>query len=170
MLLPRNRQQAAGLGRCRTFVGVGLSWVSGGCRTESRVPKMDMPAIGFLIFVVVSSDGVVHAETRSARELKGKKIGGSSLAERRARWRTWCASISVWSRAATWQSFFSGEAGSPLGSPARCGCGARRRAGKHHRCGQRAARLSITVFSKEPAATSTCSGDKGVLSEYTSHH
>jgi hypothetical protein len=39
---------------------------------------MDMPAIGFLIFVVVSSDGVFHAEIRSARELRGKKIGGST--------------------------------------------------------------------------------------------
>jgi hypothetical protein len=38
---------------------------------------------------------------------------------------------------------------------------AARRAGKHHRRGQRAAKLSTTVFSKEPAATSTCCGNKG---------
>jgi hypothetical protein len=42
MLLPKSGRQTAGLGRCRTFVGVGRSWVSGGCRTESRVPKMSI--------------------------------------------------------------------------------------------------------------------------------
>jgi hypothetical protein len=98
-----------------------------------------MPANLFLIFVVVTSDGVVHAETRFAPTSKEKKIDGSTSG----------GTASLMADLALKHFGLEPDrdvAIVPLRGNRHSLEARSWRAGKHHRCGQRAAKLAIATI------------------------